>query len=160
MDYIISLGSNMGDSEKILRQAIEVLGLQEGIRVEKVSSVYRTEPWGKTDQPPFLNAVAEIVWEDSPEKLMKLLLEIELRFGRERLVHWGPRSLDLDLIYAEGIERNSRLLNLPHPYFWDRPFVLVPLEEIKPDFVFRNEKIHDRISALHGYEDVEKLRSF
>lgn len=160
MNYIISLGSNMGESKKILEQAVETLRRQEGLQVEKVSSLYRTKPWGKIDQPLFLNAAAEVGWEKSPEQLMLLLLDIEQRFGRKRLVHWGPRSLDLDLIYAKGMERNSSLLKLPHPYFWERPFVLVPLEEMEPDFEFKGEKIHNRILALHGYEDVEKLCGF
>lgn len=154
--YIISLGSNQGDSLAILRSAGEALEKQAGLQVLKKSSFYRTAPWGKTDQPDFLNAVMEISWGGEPETLLTCLLGIEKQFGRQREIHWGPRTLDLDLIYGGTVTRESAFLRLPHPYFWERSFVLVPLEEIRPDFSFRGTGIHQRIAELNGYKEVEK----
>lgn len=155
-EYIISLGSNMGDSKEILRAAIRKLAAHPDLRLLKLSSFYRTKPWGKKDQPDFLNAAALIRWEGSPEDLLAFLLQTEKEMGRVRKVHWGPRTLDLDLIYNEYERRSTEYLHLPHPLFWERPFVLVPMEEILPDFTYGGETIHERILSLQGYEDVKK----
>lgn len=156
MMYIISMGSNLGESEKIMKDALKVLEKSPFWETMKKSSFYRTRPWGKKDQPDFLNAVIAVQWGDTPEALLRFLQEVEIWFGRTREIHWGPRTLDLDLIYGDGIEKNTKFLTLPHPFFWDRPFVLVPLEEIFPQFVFKKQKIHDRIKELQGYNDVSK----
>lgn len=154
-DYIISLGSNLGDSGEILRAALRKLTVHPKLSLLKLSSFYRTKPWGKTDQPDFLNAAALIHWEDSPEELLTFLLLTEKEMGRVRKVHWGPRTLDLDLIYNEYERRDTKYLQLPHPLFWERPFVLVPMEEILPEFTFQREGIHERILSLHGYDEVK-----
>ena len=156
MIYIISMGSNLGESEKIMRGALNALETSPQWTTTGKSSFYRTVPWGKKDQPDFLNAVVAGRWENTPEKLLQLLQKIELRFGRIRKIHWGPRTLDLDLIYGDEVVKNTQFLKLPHPFFWDRSFVLVPLEEIFPQFVFKNQKIHDRIKELQGYDEVSK----
>lgn len=155
-DYMISLGSNMGDSKEILHAAIKKLSANPGLRVLKLSSFYRTKPWGKTDQPDFLNAAALVRWKGTPEELLAFLLLTEKEMGRVRKVHWGPRTLDLDLIYNEYERRDTEYLHLPHPLFWARPFVLVPMEEILPEFTFGGEGIHERILSLHGYAEVKR----
>lgn len=154
--YIISLGSNQGDSLAILQQAAQVLEGHEALQICQKSSLYRTAPWGKTDQPDFLNAVMEIEWQGEPEALLTWLLEVEQQFGRKRVIHWGPRTLDLDLIYGWTVRRASDFLRLPHPYFWERSFVLVPLAEILPDFFYEGKAIHDRVLELADYKEVEK----
>lgn len=154
--YIMALGSNMGDSLGILQSAFKRLG-EGNVYILKASSFYRTKPWGKTDQPDFINAAALVAWEGTAEDLMTLFLKIEKEFGRKRDIHWGPRSLDLDLIYSDCVRSETDFLRLPHPYFWERPFVLVPLEEILPDFVYDHETIHHRIESLDGYKDLVKL---
>ena len=155
--YIMAFGSNMGDSISTLEKALDRLGKDRRLSLEKVSSFYRTKTWGKTDQPDFINGAALISWEGTAEELMTLLLTVEKEFGRKRDVHWGPRTLDLDLIYSEGITRNTDFLHLPHPWFWERPFVLVPVEEMIPRFTFKGEDIHRRIMELNGYDEVEKI---
>lgn len=147
----------MGDSLRILKEAVERLSREEGLTVRKVSSFYRTKPWGKRDQPDFINAAALVEWEGSAEALMALLLQVEKEFGRERKVHWGPRTLDLDLIYSENCTRETEFLRLPHPYFWERPFVLVPMEEILPSFTYEGKTIHARILELEGYKDLVRM---
>lgn len=154
--YIISLGSNQGNSLAILRQAAQALEAAEGLHIEKKSAIYETLPWGKTDQPVFLNAVMEISWEAPAEDLMALLLSVEKQFGRTRDVHWGPRTLDLDLIYSDGIRSDTPFLRLPHPYFWERPFVLVPMADVCPDFFYEGSSILSRIRELHGEKEVKR----
>lgn len=155
--YIMAFGSNMGDSIFTLEKALDRLGKDRRLSLEKVSSFYRTKAWGKTDQPDFINGAALISWAGTAEELMTLLLAVEKEFGRKRDIHWGPRTLDLDLIYSEGITRNTDFLHLPHPWFWERPFVLVPVEELIPRFTFKGEDIHQRIMELNGYDEVEKI---
>lgn len=154
--YIISLGSNQGNSLAILRQAAQALEAAERLHIEKKSAIYETLPWGKTDQPVFLNAVMEISWEGPAEDLMALLLSVEKQFGRTRDVHWGPRTLDLDLIYSDGIRSDTPFLHLPHPYFWERPFVLVPMADVCPDFMYQGTSILSRIRTLHGEKEVKR----
>lgn len=155
-EYIISLGSNQGQSDIILLQAMKALG-EHGAFVTKRSSLYRTKPWGKTDQADFINAVVSVSWEGKPEELLHILQDIEHRFHRKRVVHWGPRTLDLDLIYSKSVSCSSDVLRLPHPYFWQRLFVLVPLEEICPDFTYQGTGIHEQIARLGGYDAVHKI---
>ena len=155
-NYIISLGSNQGDSLRILQQAAKALEKNKQLKILQKSSIYKTLPWGKTDQPVFLNAAMVISWSGEPEELMQFLLETEASFGRKREIHWGPRTLDLDMIYGWSVERQSTLLRLPHPYFWERPFVLVPMEDMVPDFSFQGTAIHQRLLELKGYDEVER----
>ncbi len=155
--YIISLGSNQGNSLEILQGAARKLEECPDLHILAASSIYETDPWGKTDQPVFLNAVMKISWRKSPEELMQFLLDTEKVFGRTREVHWGPRTLDLDLIYGWDVKCASPLLTLPHPFFWERAFVLVPLAEICPDFSYEGEPIAHRISSLGGH-DVRKTK--
>ncbi len=156
--YIISLGSNQGKSLSILRGACKCLENDEQLHIIQKSSIYQTLPWGKMDQPVFLNAAILVSWQGEPEDLMRLLLETEKVFGRTRDIHWGPRTLDLDLIYGWSIKRQSDLLHLPHPYFWERAFVLIPIEEMLPDFSYDGVPIHQRIVSLDGYKEVTKTK--
>lgn len=151
--YYISLGSNMGDRAGYLSRAAEMMEAA-GIRIAARSSLYETLPWGKEDQALFLNAVIAAEWDGEPEALMRALLAVEAENGRVREVHWGPRTLDLDILFCEGTESDTALLHLPHPYFWDRAFVLVPLSEIAPDFCFRGEMIEARLRALDAARAV------
>lgn len=146
--YYISMGSNIGDSRKIMEEAIKTLQKEEGLFLMARSSFYVTKPWGKTDQPDFLNAVIRIAWEKSSEELLETLLRVEKEFGRKRLIHWGPRTLDLDIIWCDEEQVEKENLKIPHPYFWDRLFVLEPLKEINPEFQYRGESIQSRITAL------------
>lgn len=128
----IALGSNLGDKEANLRQALKML-LVKGLQIRSVSSFFKTEPYGVTDQPEFINAVACVKTDLAPEKLLKLLLDTELEMGRVRLRHWGERNIDLDLLLYDDLIYYSEKLVLPHPDIQNRFFVLQPLSEIAAD---------------------------
>ncbi|MBN2564537.1 MAG: 2-amino-4-hydroxy-6-hydroxymethyldihydropteridine diphosphokinase [Candidatus Eisenbacteria bacterium] len=132
----IGIGSNLGDRLGYIRRA---LGMMDGLpetALLRVSSVYDTEPVGVTDQPRFLNAVAELETQLAPEELLRKLLTIEDRCGRFRRDVWGPRSVDLDLLLYDGLEISTEELTVPHPWACERAFVLVPLAELEPGLVF------------------------
>lgn len=128
----IALGSNLGDKEKNLRRALLLL-TQQGVEVVRVSSFLSTEPYGVTDQPQFLNAVACVRTSLEPLALLNVLLATELAMGRVRLRHWGERNIDLDLLLYEDVVLDTPRLRLPHPDMQNRDFVLLPLAEIAPE---------------------------
>ena len=128
----IALGSNLGDKEKNLRRALLLL-TQQGAEVVRVSSFLSTEPYGVTDQPQFLNAVACVRTSLAPLALLDVLLATELAMGRVRLRHWGERNIDLDLLLYEDVVLDLPRLHLPHPDMQNRDFVLLPLAEIAPE---------------------------
>jgi len=131
----IGLGSNLGDREETLRGALQALRECEGVEVGAVSRFLETEPVGGPPQGRFLNAAAEIRTTLTPEELLRTLHEIEDRFGRERTVRWGPRTLDLDvLLYGDAVIDTADL-QVPHPLLHERAFVLEPLCEIAPALV-------------------------
>lgn len=128
----IALGSNMGDKENYLRSAVEAIGRSEDCRVGKVSPFIRTKPYGGVEQEEFLNGCMEVQTLLTPRELLGLLQGIEKQAGRERKIHWGPRTLDLDIIFygREIVEEEE--LQIPHPEMQKRDFVLIPLREIAP----------------------------
>lgn len=128
----VALGSNLGDSAHILSQAIATLAQHPHLRLQAVSPWYQTAPVGGPPQPDYLNGCVTLQTALTPLMLLDTLLQTEQQFGRVRRERWGPRSLDLDLLfYAEQIIDLPRL-TVPHPRMRDRAFVLVPLADIAP----------------------------
>jgi 2-amino-4-hydroxy-6-hydroxymethyldihydropteridine diphosphokinase len=123
----VGLGSNLGDSEQLIRQAAELIGAR------RLSTIIETEPWGYVDQPKFKNAVVELETTLTPRQLLDHLLDVERRLGRERVGHrWGPRTIDLDLLlYGEEVVDEPGLV-VPHPRLLQREFALLPLAELVP----------------------------
>ena len=130
----VALGSNLGDREENLRNALKHLEENE-VRVVKVSTFIETERYGVTDQPGFINAVCQVETELEPLELLRLLLKIELEMGRVRVRRWGERNIDLDLLLYEDACMVSDELTLPHPDMQNRDFVLLPLAEIAGEVV-------------------------
>jgi len=128
----IGLGSNLGDREASLRQALEHLAQTPETTVVRASSLYDTEPVGVEDQPHFLNAVAQLETQLTPRQLLWNLMLIERRLGRVRSQRWGPRTIDLDLLLFDDMIIEEDDLQLPHPEMTKRSFVLVPLVELEP----------------------------
>lgn len=133
MRAYVALGSNLGDSKQYMLDAIDALAVLPHTELLARSRIYRTPPWGKLDQPDFLNAAVALETALEPHDLLDALLNIERGAGRERNgERWGPRTLDLDLLHVVGKTVNSERLSLPHPHIADRAFVLLPLHDVAP----------------------------
>jgi 2-amino-4-hydroxy-6-hydroxymethyldihydropteridine diphosphokinase len=128
----IGIGSNLPDPVNNVQQAIrELKAIGE---VAACSSLYRTKPWGYTEQPDFINAVVALNVRCSAQQLLENLLNIEKQMGRERLIKWGPRIIDLDILLFGDSTICKPKLTIPHPHMYQRAFVLVPLAEIDPEY--------------------------
>jgi len=134
VQVFIGLGSNLGDRVDYLYRALVEIANSRQIIVKKCSSIYETEPVGKNDQPQFLNMVAELESTLLPQELLWRLKEIEGVLGRTHAEHWGPREIDLDILYYGSEVLNDGKLQLPHPEIANRRFVLVPMNEIAGEY--------------------------
>ena len=123
----IGVGANLGDREQTIINAICKLRALTGVQIEACSSLYETAPVGMLEQPAFLNMVVRVTSSLAPDVLLQQLLAIELTLGRKREIHWGPRTIDLDLLRVGDMIWQSDFLTLPHPFMMERAFVLVPL---------------------------------
>ena len=130
MRAFLSLGSNMGDSRRLLADAVDSLP-----DVVATSPVYETDPVGGPSQSKFLNLVVELDTELTPLSLLGVCHRIEASAERTREVRWGPRTLDIDIIWMEGVEMDTERLTIPHPRWRSRRFVLAPLRDLAPDLV-------------------------
>lgn len=144
VEAYVALGSNLADPIFQIEQAILKIDALEKTKVKVRSSLYQTPPWGNVSQPDFINAVLKIETEFSAHELLNHLHKIEDQQGRQRTVHWGPRTIDCDLIlYDQKIIEDETLI-LPHPRMNSRGFVLLPLVEIAPNLALpTGEKIVD-----------------
>ena len=137
----------MADPAQTLRAAVAEVGREAG-RIAAASPIYRSLPVGVTDQPPFLNAVAALDTELGPDALLDVLLAVEAAHGRVRDVRWGPRTLDLDLVWFEGVVRDDPRLTLPHPRAHEREFVLRPLCDLAPDLLLHGRTAREWLDSL------------
>jgi 2-amino-4-hydroxy-6-hydroxymethyldihydropteridine diphosphokinase len=135
MRAYLGIGTNLGDRAANLERAIAELSASEGVTFQSRSSAIITPPWGKTDQPDFLNAVIGVDTSLSPRDLLELGLEIERKMGRIREEKWGPRLIDIDVLTYGDHRIETDGLSIPHPHMLDREFVMVPLREIAPHLV-------------------------
>lgn len=158
----IGIGSNLGDREFLIRKAVEALRQLPQTNVSGVSSLYDTEPVGETEQPPFLNAVAWIETELPARDLLWQMLLIEKRMGRVRSKRWGPRPIDLDLLFYDDELIDEPDLQVPHPEAHRRAFVLFPLLELDPNFrhPVTGETVRRMIQKLPPNPPVRKLGRF
>jgi 2-amino-4-hydroxy-6-hydroxymethyldihydropteridine diphosphokinase len=127
---VVGLGANLGDRAATMRAAVQELSRVAS--VEGRSRVYETAPVGGPAQPPFLNAAVIVAYEGEPLALLDALLSIEARFGRIRAARWGPRVLDLDILWIDGVAIDTPRLVVPHPRLNERAFALAPLLELVP----------------------------
>ncbi|MET0958945.1 MAG: 2-amino-4-hydroxy-6-hydroxymethyldihydropteridine diphosphokinase [Psychrobacillus psychrotolerans] len=156
----ISLGSNIGNRFEYLQQAVRLLQQVEGVNVVKVSSVYETDPVGYEDQAAFLNMVVEIETLCSPHEILKKCNEIEAQLGRTREIHWGPRTVDLDILLYNKENMKTEDLIIPHPRMMERGFVLIPLVELQADLVDPQSKQLIADAAHVQKEGVHLWRTF
>lgn len=154
----LGLGSNIGDKQAYLADALERLAATPGITVLSRSSLYRTEPWGMTDQDWFLNACALVETELSATALLARCLEVEQELGRVRDIRWGPRKIDIDVLVYGDEQIDADGLTIPHPRMAERAFVLVPLAEIWPDArVNREATAQEALEDCPDVDGVKKL---
>lgn len=152
-DATLGFGGNLGDPVMAFAAALARLGNHPEIAVTALSSVWRTAPWGKLDQPEFLNMAVRVETGLGPEALLELCLAIERESGRERRERWGPRTLDIDILTFGSATIDRPGLQLPHPRIAERAFVLAPLAEIAPALVIGGRSILQLRDAL-GSEEV------
>ncbi|MHB1483612.1 MAG: 2-amino-4-hydroxy-6-hydroxymethyldihydropteridine diphosphokinase [Saccharofermentanales bacterium] len=131
----IGLGSNMGDRISQLANALSLLKMTAGVKVVKVSPFYETKPVGYADQPYFLNCAAEIQATLSPFELLQVCQSIEKKLKRVRKIRWGPRTVDLDILFYGDKVIDDEILKIPHPRIQERGFVLKPLMDIAPGLI-------------------------
>lgn len=147
MRTYLSLGSNIGDRRYLLSEAIDSLP-----NVVKVSPVYESDPVGGPSQDAFLNLIVELDVEMTPLELLGICHRIESAANRVRDVRWGPRTLDADIIWMEGVEMDTERLTIPHPRWKQRKFVLAPLRDLAPDLVtaVEVEQAEGRVWTVEG----------
>ncbi|MFC5067749.1 2-amino-4-hydroxy-6-hydroxymethyldihydropteridine diphosphokinase [Flaviflagellibacter deserti] len=146
----LGLGSNLGDKAATIERAIDRVSKLPDTRLLRRSRLYRTEPWGDTEQDFFLNACALVETTLPPEDLLDYMLGIELVLGRtrEKTRRWGPRSIDIDLLFYGDEVRAGEKLTLPHPHLFERAFVLIPLAEIAGGKILSGRRLDDAAKAV------------
>ncbi len=144
----ISYGSNMGDLKANINQALALLTVDSKIQIERRSAFYQTAPVGPVEQADFINGALKISTDYTPDQLLVVLHQIERACRRERIIHWGPRTLDLDIIFFNELVLQSDTLVIPHPEAFKRLFVLVPILEICGADFYQKAAIEIQIDVL------------
>ena len=157
----LGFGTNLGDRKKNLDRAIISLDSRPDLEILRTSGIYDTEPWGMTDQPNFLNMVAEIATSISVGELLERVKKLEQDMGREDGPRFGPRLIDVDILMLEDQVVNQPGLQIPHASLHLRAFVLVPLTELAPDLVHpvlgeTIAQLASRVNGLHGVKPLVK----
>lgn len=151
-EVYLSIGTNIGEREKNLQQAVQALMEQSAVQVKRISSIYETAAVGYTEQADFLNIAVAVETTLIAQEMLEVCQSIENELGRVREMRWGPRIIDLDILLynQETIETES--LIIPHPRMYERAFVLVPLKEIAPS----NGKVHEKAKCTLQAFDIEQ----
>jgi len=152
------LGTNLNNRQENLAKAKDLLIKKTG-EILNQSSIYLTKAWGNTHQPDFLNQVIQIKTSLTPDKLLEAILTIELEIGRVRIEKWGPRIIDIDILFYNDLRIESPALTIPHPALHERRFTLVPLAEIAPAFVHPVFK-KNIVELLESCEDEQPVEMF
>lgn len=152
----LGLGTNNGDRLANLEAAIQ--SLSPDVTVTRRSPIYRTPPWGYTDQPDFLNMVLEAETELPPFDLLKYLKDLEVEIGRTKTFRWGPREIDIDILLYENQTLETADLTIPHPQMQNRAFVLVPLADLAPDL--RHPILGKSVDELKNTLDLTGIHPF
>lgn len=152
----LSLGSNMGDRLKMLKQAVQLLKEHAKIDVLKISSLYETEPVGFTEQNPFLNMVVYLQTDLAALDLLEVCQDIESKLNRKRIIRWGPRTIDLDILLYNHDNIETEKLVVPHPRMQERAFVIIPLKELDSSQSFVDPG-REGIEIWKTYSDVDSF---
>lgn len=152
----LSLGSNLGDRARNLHEAVTFLAPKVQTQIQ--SPIYETEPWGYSDQPSFLNQVIKGDTSLEPFELLAFLKEIEVSLGRHETFRFGPRIIDLDILFYDDLVLDTPTLTIPHPRIAERAFVLIPLAEISPDLL--HPGLNKTIRELKSSVDASTIELF
>ena len=149
-EALIALGGNIGDARATLQKAIELFCDDRDVRLLARSHDYRTLPWGDEDQAPFINLCIAVETDLTPQALLARAQQVERVLGRVRAHdrRWGPRTADLDILAYDDVAIDEPDLTLPHPYLFERAFVLVPLAEIAPDRLIAGIRVRDALARV------------
>lgn len=143
-----SLGSNQGDRLAVLNDALDALHAADGLKLTEASSFYETAPWGVEDQASFINVCVIGQTSLTPLSLLEVTQSIEKKIGRTKTIRWGPRLIDIDILYLGTQEFSEDQLTIPHKHMLDRVFVLMPLVEIAPDVIIRGTRVDGALKQL------------
>jgi 2-amino-4-hydroxy-6-hydroxymethyldihydropteridine diphosphokinase len=157
MKALLSLGSNVGNRVANLANAVNHISKIGNII--SISSLYETSPVGDVEQENFYNIACVIESSSQPHDLLLQLHSIESVLGRTREVHWGPRTIDIDIVDVEGFRSDTDELHVPHRHAHLRKFVLLPAAEIAPNWELAGEELHHRLSNLSSSEDVTRVKA-
>lgn len=154
----LSMGSNIGDTKDNLTKGIAKLISHPEISLEEQSSDYRTSPVGGVKQDDFLNLAVKITTSLTPYELLAYIHQVEAALHRKRLIHWGARTLDIDIVFFDDRVSEDPDLTLPHPEVWNRLFVLVPIQEIMSADFHYYHRVNQRIDELQQTEQsIERI---
>ncbi|TXI90525.1 MAG: 2-amino-4-hydroxy-6-hydroxymethyldihydropteridine diphosphokinase [Cupriavidus sp.] len=162
MRTTLGLGGNLDNPVRAMALALRTLDERADCEVVSVSRLYRTPPWGKTDQSFFYNSCAAIDTTLAPEALLDVCLDIERQMKRVRIERWGPRTIDIDVLTYGDLEQAEPLLTIPHPRMVERGFVLMPLADFAADLVVNGRRISDwlRDVDIEGIEVADESRDW
>ncbi|MDR0550462.1 MAG: 2-amino-4-hydroxy-6-hydroxymethyldihydropteridine diphosphokinase [Spirochaetaceae bacterium] len=163
-DVFIALGSNLGSREEYLSKALAMLADADGVSISAVSGIYETAPVGMpmeagvpaVEQGAFLNMACRLEVTLSPFSLLDLLQDIENRLGRKRIVRWGPRTIDLDILLYGNLTIQTETLTIPHPRMFERAFVLTPLRDVYPQAEIEGRGFAERIARCADKDDIKR----
>ncbi len=158
----LAFGSNVGDKEEFIRKSLDLLEESRKIKILKISSLYTTKPFGYVNQADFINCVCKARTELNPEDLFGIIKRTEEVVGRKKRERWGPREIDIDLLFYESIKVKTDLLEIPHPGVLSRDFVALPMLEIEKDFICPgtsrklSELLNFEENTITGIKDFER----
>lgn len=161
----LGFGSNIGNRIEVIREALSQLKKHPKVHLIKSSSFYETAPWGEVNQEKFINLCVKIKTDLSPKELLDFCLSVEKKLGRKRLIKWGARTIDIDILLYGDKELHEDSLTIPHPYMLERAFVLIPLHQLSPNLICNGRPITQWIQdqpseALLGIKKIEDLENF
>jgi len=155
----LGLGTNMGARVEYLHGACQILSENESISITKKSKIYETKAWGYTDQADFLNMCLEIETTLDTYELLEVCQEVEKKLNRERIIRWGPRTIDVDILFFNDIILDDEKLLIPHPRISERAFVLIPLVDLNSNLKIKEVTIENYLNSL-TCEEREQVKEY
>ncbi|MBC5997715.1 2-amino-4-hydroxy-6-hydroxymethyldihydropteridine diphosphokinase [Romboutsia ilealis] len=155
----LGLGTNMGDRVKYLSDACELLNNHEKINITKKSKIYETKAWGYTEQADFLNVCLEVDTSLNEYELLSVCQEVEQKLDRKRIIRWGPRTIDVDILFFNNIVSSDENLLIPHPRIKERAFVLIPLIDLNSKLSIDGKTIDVHLNSLTK-EERDEVKEF